>query len=160
MHIMENSITIDSVDVVILKNLMADARTSYSDIAKECGISTFAIVQRVKKLKEAGIIKGSGLRVNPQKLGYKYNMVIGISIVSEQEEKMLEFLSKQKIVYLFYAQLGKFDIYCAFRAKSLEEINHFIQEVRNRPGVIETSNSLLIDEYYTDITNLDIKTRG
>jgi Lrp/AsnC family transcriptional regulator for asnA, asnC and gidA len=157
---MNNPANIDSIDVLILTALIADARTPYSDIAKKCELSIFAIVQRVKKLKEAGIITGSGLRVNPQKMGYKYNMVVGISIVSEQEEKMMEFLSKQKTVYLFYTQMGKFDIYCAFRAKSLEKINNFIQELRNRPGVIRISNSLLIDEYYADITNLDIGNRG
>lgn len=72
--------TIDAIDRKILQYLVKNARMPFLEIARECGISGAAIHQRVKKLDEMGVIKGSYLEVDPKSLGFDVCAIIGVSV--------------------------------------------------------------------------------
>jgi Lrp/AsnC family leucine-responsive transcriptional regulator len=48
----------DELDLSIIRILAADGRMSFADIARETGLSTSALHQRVKRLESRGVIKG------------------------------------------------------------------------------------------------------
>ncbi len=73
-------ITIDAIDRKILKYLVKNARMPFLEIARECGISGAAIHQRVKKLDDAGVIRGSGIDIDPASLGLAVCAIIGIRL--------------------------------------------------------------------------------
>jgi len=52
-------LVIDGIDKEVLRNLMEDARRPILAIARKIGISGAAIHQRLRKLENAGLIKGS-----------------------------------------------------------------------------------------------------
>ena len=51
---------LDETDVKILKSLIADARLSSRQVAKQCGISIGTALSRTKKLEDEGIIRLHG----------------------------------------------------------------------------------------------------
>ncbi len=53
-----NSNRIDEVDSAILTALAANARVTTSDLARTIGLSAPSTAERVKRLEEAGIIRG------------------------------------------------------------------------------------------------------
>lgn len=53
----------------ILMLLQQNARMSYSELGKCVGLSTPAVVERVRKLEDAGIITGYRAEVDPHKVG-------------------------------------------------------------------------------------------
>jgi Lrp/AsnC family leucine-responsive transcriptional regulator len=59
-----SQVKIDEIDVKILKTLLKDARASFADIARDCIISTNAIVKRFYRLKRTGVIAGTSTMVN------------------------------------------------------------------------------------------------
>jgi Lrp/AsnC family leucine-responsive transcriptional regulator len=63
------SIQLDSVDRRLLALLGADARLSYRQLGEAVGLSTAAAFQRVRKLEEAGIVRGYHAEVSPEALG-------------------------------------------------------------------------------------------
>ena len=65
-----SQVKIDEIDVKILKALLEDARTNFADIARDCGVSTTSIVKRFYNLKRCGIIAGTSIRVDLNKMGY------------------------------------------------------------------------------------------
>ena len=70
----ENSIAmakvkLDEIDHQILDMLIDNTRTPFTDIAKKLLISAGTVHVRVKKMEEAGIIKGSSLTLDYVKLG-------------------------------------------------------------------------------------------
>lgn len=75
---------IDAVDRKILKFLIKNARMSFLEIARECGVSGAAIHQRIKKLEQSGIILGSRLIVDPKTLGFDVCAFISIRIQDPQ----------------------------------------------------------------------------
>lgn len=60
---------IDDVDAQILDILQQNARTPNAEIARQVGMAPSAILERIRKLEERGVIEGYGVRVNAEALG-------------------------------------------------------------------------------------------
>jgi Lrp/AsnC family transcriptional regulator for asnA, asnC and gidA len=71
-------VSLDEIDRKILRYLIDNARMPFLEIARECGISGAAIHQRVKKLDETGVIRGSKIEVDPKMLGYDVCAIVGV----------------------------------------------------------------------------------
>jgi len=67
---METAFQRDQLDNHILEALMQDARTPFAELAKRFGVSAGTIHVRVEKMKQAGIITGAQITINPKALGY------------------------------------------------------------------------------------------
>ncbi len=83
---------IDEIDARILKNLLKEARTTFTDIAAECGISVSAVRVRFERLKKEKVITGEIMQVNPKAIGYNFVADLGITTNIEDEKEVLEFL--------------------------------------------------------------------
>ncbi|WP_222846761.1 Lrp/AsnC family transcriptional regulator [Chitinolyticbacter meiyuanensis] len=73
---MNSSPELDSKDWKILEALQQDARQSLSALGKRIGLSQPAVSERIRKLEDAGVIEGYGVRLNLQKLGYGLQALI------------------------------------------------------------------------------------
>jgi len=71
---------LDNLDRKILNTVSKNARTAFLEVARECGVSGAAIHQRVQKLINIGIIKGSEFVIDTKKIGFDTCAFIGISI--------------------------------------------------------------------------------
>lgn len=71
---------IDRLDRKILKIVMHNARIPSKDVALECGVSRAAIHQRLQRLIDLKVIKGSGYHVNQKVLGYATCTYIGVNL--------------------------------------------------------------------------------
>jgi Lrp/AsnC family transcriptional regulator for asnA, asnC and gidA len=132
---MTEQVKIDEIDAEILTALIKDARTSFAEIARDCGISTNAIVKRFYRLKDAGVIAGTSLMVDIEEFGYKFLLSIGINVDHTEEAQLLESLNRVQNVFDFQQQLGKFDVHAVGIAKSLEHINHIRDAIKKQKGV-------------------------
>lgn len=68
----------DEIDRKILRTLQSNARTSNSEIARQLGMVPSAILERIRKLEERGIILGYEAKLDPAALGL--NLVAFISV--------------------------------------------------------------------------------
>ena len=78
MKILNEKVLIDGIDKIVLKALVKNARISIMEISKLVGISGAAVHQRLKKLENSDLIKGSQININTKILGYKTMAFIGI----------------------------------------------------------------------------------
>ena len=60
---------LDDTDSEILRLLVQDGRAAYSRIADEVGMSTPAVIDRVDRMREKGVIEGFEARLDPSVLG-------------------------------------------------------------------------------------------
>ncbi|HKG20848.1 MAG TPA: Lrp/AsnC family transcriptional regulator [Blastocatellia bacterium] len=60
---------INEIDKQILMILQQNARTSNAELARQVGLVPSAVLERVRKLEERGIIEGYSVRLNARKLG-------------------------------------------------------------------------------------------
>ena len=62
---------LDSLDKKILKLIAEDARIPFLEVARSCNVSGAAIHQRIQKLSNMGVLKGSQFIIDPEKIGYE-----------------------------------------------------------------------------------------
>ncbi|HEX8184685.1 MAG TPA: Lrp/AsnC family transcriptional regulator [Blastocatellia bacterium] len=60
---------INEIDKQILMILQENARTPNAEIARQVGLVPSAILERIRKLEERGVIQGYGARLNGRALG-------------------------------------------------------------------------------------------
>ncbi len=64
-------ITLDQIDLQILRIMQDNARTNNADIARELGMAPSAILERVKKLEQREVILQYNARINPAAIDQK-----------------------------------------------------------------------------------------
>ena len=62
----------------ILQLLVADGRASYQAIADEVGLSRPAVMERVKRMEEAGFILGYTARLDRARMGYPITAFVSV----------------------------------------------------------------------------------
>ena len=61
---------LDSLDEQILKLIADNARIPFLEVARACNVSGAAIHQRIQKLTNLGILKGSEFIIDPEEMVY------------------------------------------------------------------------------------------
>ncbi len=69
---------IDAVDQQLLDLLRANGRASYAELARQVGLSSPAVTDRVAKLEAAGVITGYRAVVDPPSIGLDVTALIGV----------------------------------------------------------------------------------
>lgn len=137
---MQTRVKIDEIDSIILKTLLNESRTSFTDIAKECKISLVAVRMRYKRLWKTGMINGEIMQVNPYSLGYKSIVDIGIVTATEDEEDVLGFLENKPYILHFIKDFGKYSFGVQVALIDMQELaailddlasNHLIKQVES-----------------------------
>ena len=69
---------LDKLDESILRLVANNARIPFLEVARECGVSGAAIHQRIQKLINLGILKGSEFVIDPESIGYETCAYMGL----------------------------------------------------------------------------------
>ena len=70
---------LDDVDRQVLRLLAADGRRSYTDLAKDTGLSTSAVHQRVRRLEQRGAITGYAAQIDPLTAGLPLTAFVSVT---------------------------------------------------------------------------------
>lgn len=142
---------LDETDHKILDLLIDNTRIPFTDIAKKLEISAGTIHVRVKKMEEAGIITGSSLQVDYQKLGYSFIAYVGVFIFkTSQTQFVLERISEIPFVTVAHVTTGKFNIFCKIRAKDTSHAKDIIYQIDDIEGVSRTETMISMEESIND----------
>lgn len=74
-------ITIDSIDQRLLAALQLDGRASYEALGQSVGLSASAVLRRVRRLEEVGVIAGYGARLDAHRLGLGLTAYVQVRMV-------------------------------------------------------------------------------
>ncbi|NNC70559.1 MAG: winged helix-turn-helix transcriptional regulator [Flavobacteriaceae bacterium] len=142
---------LDEIDHQILDILIENARTPFTDIAKKLLVSAGTIHVRVKKMEEEGVIKGSTLTVDYDKMGYTFIAYVGIllenSSLTTRVIKELESIPEITVAHL---TTGKFTVFCKLRATDTKHAKDIIFKIDNIGGVQRTETSISLEEVIND----------
>ncbi|WP_137702173.1 Lrp/AsnC family transcriptional regulator [Marimonas lutisalis] len=82
---------LDHFDRLILKEVQRDAKPSLSDLARAVGLSTSPCWRRLKRLEEAGVIRGQVAILDPRALGLDAMAYVQVSLIDHREETIAAF---------------------------------------------------------------------
>ncbi|MBT8317857.1 MAG: winged helix-turn-helix transcriptional regulator [Lutibacter sp.] len=146
---------LDEIDHQILDILIENARTPFTDIAKKLVVSAGTIHVRVKKMEDEGIIKGSTLTLDYEKMGYSFISHVGIYLDKTSKTKqVVKDLKTIPNVTIAYITAGKYNIFCKIRAKDTTHAKEIIFEIDDIDGVARTETMISLEESINDKTRL------
>jgi Lrp/AsnC family transcriptional regulator for asnA, asnC and gidA len=144
-------IKLDDIDHQILDILIDNTRVPFTDISKRLLISAGTVHVRVKKMEDAGIIKGSSLNLDYEKLGYSFIAYIGIYLEKNNyTPKVLNDLEKIPFITVAHITTGKFNIYCKLRARDTQHAKELIFMIDDIPGISRTETMISLEESIND----------
>jgi len=142
---------LDEVDHQILDMLIDNTRIPFTDIAKKLLISAGTVHVRVKKMEDAGIIRGSSLTLDYNQLGYSFIAYVGVFLQNTSQTKfVLERINKIPFVTVAHITTGKFNVFCKIRAKSTEHAKDVIFMLDDIDGVYRTETMISLEESIND----------
>ena len=144
-------VKLDDVDHQILDILIENTRVPFTDISKRLLISAGTVHVRVKKMEEAGIIQGSSLTLNYEKLGYSFIAYVGIFLQNTSQTKfVLQRINDIPNVTVAHVTTGKFNIFCKIRAKDTNHAKEIIFKLDDIEGVYRTETMISLEESIND----------
>ena len=119
---------LDSLDKKILRLIADDARIPFLEVARCCNVSGAAIHQRIQKLNNMGVLKGSQFIIDPEKIGYETCAYVGLNLKNpaQFDDVVEELKSIPEVVECHYTT-GDYDMFIkiyAFNNHHLLNIIH------------------------------------
>ena len=85
---------IDEIDWKILKELQINARISFAELGRRVGLTTPAVIERIRKLEDAEIITGYRAEIDTAKVGLPITAFIRMSITGVDYSHIIEVVSE------------------------------------------------------------------
>lgn len=145
----------DNKDRQILEVLQSDGRIAHTRLAEIVDLSAPAVLARVRKLEEQGIIRGYQAVVDPDKVGNPVICFIGVTLVHHQREPLEQFaerIADFSEVLEAYHLTGGTDYLLKIAVSDIQAVENFlINKLASIPGV---------DKVHTSMVLSPIKTHG
>jgi len=148
---------VNDLDRKILQQLVIDSRRSFLEVARECNISGAAIHKRIRKLTEAGVIKGSEFVIDHEKIGYRTCAYIGIFLKEPgQFVNVATALEAIPEVVECHYTTGKYDLFIKIYAYNNQHLLSIIHEKLLPLGLSSTETLISFKEKFRKHVPIDI----
>ncbi len=136
---------IDELERKIIREMNRNARLSFREIAKELGTSPTAVVNKVKKLETAGVIRGYIPLVRQEYFGFELTAIIALRITKGKLLETQQRISEDRRVTAVYDVTGEWDSFVIGRFQSRDDLNDFIKGTLSLPFVDRTITHLVLN---------------
>jgi Lrp/AsnC family transcriptional regulator for asnA, asnC and gidA len=120
---------LDSLDKKILRLIAEDARVPFLEVARACNVSGAAIHQRIQKLTNLGILKGSQFIIDPEKIGYETCAYVALYLRNpESYDHVVEALKKIPEVVECHTTTGGMDLFIKMYARNNHDMMQIIHD--------------------------------
>jgi Lrp/AsnC family transcriptional regulator for asnA, asnC and gidA len=143
---MTYQVRIDEIDVNIIRALQKDARSNFAGIARDCGVSTDTISKRFRKMKKAGIIRGTTILLNPRSFGYECVASLGIDVSYPHMREIVESIQKMPEIVFCTTCMGRHDIFCIAVLENVGRLSQVKDLIKGHPVVREVATSIWVNE--------------
>jgi Lrp/AsnC family transcriptional regulator for asnA, asnC and gidA len=147
---MAAKLNLDKLDLQIIHHMMDNAEISYAELGKKLFVSGGTIHVRIKKLQEAGIVKGTRLKADIRQLGYDVIAFIGIYL---KESSLYDTVARElhkipEIVRLNYTT-GNYSMFAEIICKDIGELRLVLHDqLQKIKGIERTETFISLEESF------------
>ena len=136
---------LDKLDKKILCLIAEDARIPFLEVARECKVSGAAIHQRIQKLTNLGVLKGSQFVIDPEKIGFETCAYMGLNLKNpENFDEVVEALKKIPEIVECHYTTGEYDLFIKVYAHNN---HHLLTIIHDKLQVLGLSRSVSLISY-------------
>jgi len=143
----------DTTDLQIMRCLKENARMSASEISARVNMSVSAVIERIRKMEQADIIKQYTIVVDHKNIG---NDVIAFVTVSLEHpsyhDKFIETINKNNQVNECHYMTGDLDFILKIITTSINTLAENLNEIKSINGVSLTRTMVVLSTTKDDFT--------
>jgi Lrp/AsnC family leucine-responsive transcriptional regulator len=139
---------VEDLDRQIIRLLAQDGRRSYTDLAKDTGLSVSAVHQRVRRLEKRGVVRGYHADVNPEALGLPLTAFVSIKPIDPAApDDAPERLKHLAAIEACHSVAGEESYILKVRVASPADLEALLQEIRAAANVSTRTTVVLSTAY-------------
>lgn len=139
---------LDALDCHILNILQDDSMISVKDIASKIGLSFTPTYERMKSLKQRGIIQKYVAVVDREKVGYHIMSYCNVILKDHSPERFKEFeekISEEHQVLEVLSLSGTYDYMLKIIAKDIKDYNEIITKITGKiPNIGQYHSNIVL----------------
>ena len=145
---MAKNYEIDDVDLKILSQLMTDAKTPYTEIAKKVYVSGGTVHVRMKKLEEMGVVQGTTLQLDYSRLGVDVTCFLGVYLEkSSLYDQVVNKLKDVKEIVKIHYTTGNYNIFLKIHCRDTNHLREILHDkIQEIEGIERTETIISLEE--------------
>lgn len=157
MKLSEEHLQLDDIDLHILMLLQEHCKTSLARIGERVGLSAPAVIERIKKLEDGGVITGYTAVLNARQLGLDITAFIGVSISHpEGIEGFEREIQRLPDVLECHHVTGSYTMLLKVKTVNTSTLEELIRRIRSIDGVARTETMVVLSTH-TEHQRLNLK---
>lgn len=146
---------VDQIDIHILQQLQQNAKISMKELAATVHLSSPAVIERVKKLEEQGVIEGYHTKVNIKKMDRTIQAIILFKSIDCKS--LSAFCNSHPDVLECYRVAGEISYIVKLATYSVETLEQFIDATMPygtpSTNIVLSSNEKMVITPFTEIND-------
>ena len=139
---------VEDLDRQIIRLLAEDGRRSYTDLAKDTGLSVSAVHQRVRRLEKRGVVRGYHADVDPEAVGLALTAFVSIKPIDPAApDDAPERLKHLAAIEACHSVAGDESYILKVRVASPADLEALLQEIRAAANVSTRTTVVLSTAY-------------
>lgn len=141
----EGVITIDELDIKILRLLKENAKIPASEISNQINLSVSAVGERLKKLEKSGVVKQYTTILNPNLLKKDLTALMFISLERPQvSEAFLKYVKQEEEIMDCYYLAGDYDYMIKIATENTTSLERLLNRIKSISGIIKTNTIVVL----------------
>ena len=141
----EDAVFIDAIDARLLEALQQDCKAPLARLGEQVGLSAPSVMERVRKLEQAGVIRTYEAVLDPRRLGLDVTAFVSVSLNYPRHKRAFE----ERVVTLpavleCHHVTGASTFLLKVRARNTEALEDVIGTLREIDGVERTETNVVL----------------
>lgn len=132
----------DELDKKLLNIIQTDfpvAPEPYKELAHQLGITEREVINRIRKLQQAGVIRRLGGIFDSRKVGYTGTLV-AMKVPEDKIEQVAKIVNSYPGITHNYLRDHEYNMWFTLLAESTDKIQKIIDEIRQQTGIENVLN--------------------
>ena len=139
---------LDEIDRQLLDELQADAKISLKRVGERVGLSAPAVMERVRKLEQAGVLTGYHAQVYARRVGFDIAAFIGVAIRSPRALAEFEgWVEEVPQVLECHHITGAHTLLLKVKVRNTGALEKLISRIRSLDGVEGTETMVVLSTF-------------
>jgi Lrp/AsnC family transcriptional regulator, leucine-responsive regulatory protein len=142
--------TLDDIDRILVRQLVADGRATLAELAASAGLSVSAVQSRVRRLEARGVVLGYSARINPEAVGHLLSAFVAITPLDpSQPDDAPARLAHIEEIEACHSVAGEESYVLLVRVGSARVLEELLQRIRTTANV-QTRSTIILNTFYSD----------
>lgn len=140
-------LNMDQTDRALIKKLQQDATQSYASLAQSVGLSAGTVHERVRKLRERGVIRATTVDVDPTALGLGVLSYVMVDSNAWMGDSAQAFADLPEVMEA-HVIAGAASVLLKVRTATTERLQDTLRRIYEIPGVSGTQAIVVLESFF------------